>query len=567
MDLHPVIRAARGLEKADLVVKNVNMLMTPTGEWVAGDLAVCGKTIVAAGPEKYAGKREIDGGGRFAVPGFIDAHLHIESCHALPDAFESAVLPRGTTTAVCDPHELANVCGKAAIRYFLDCARCLRMDLRVQLSSCVPSTPLETAGASLSAEDLAEFRDDPHVIGLAEFMNVPGVLFEDPGVLAKLAAFSGRVIDGHAPLLGGRELNAYAACGVGSDHECSTPADALEKIRRGMTVFIREGSVAKNLNALARILTNETVDFVALCADDRNAIDLAHDGHIDDLIRRLIAAGIAPELVYRAASLSAARYFRMHDRGMLAPGKIADIVLLDDVRTCAVHRVIKSGVPVDELPERRDNMPDVSFALNSIRRAPITVRDLRIVSKRRRTPVIRIVPDSLLTEREDFELELTADGTKLPAPEQDILKLCVIARHGVNDNIGRGFVRGFGLRNGAFASSVGHDSHNLCVVGTDDTDMTIAVNTLIACGGGFTAVSDGRVLATVEFPVGGLMSDKPFPMIVRDMRTLFDAVKAVGCAVHDPFMQLAFLPLPVIPFLKLTDRGLVDVDRFDFIEV
>jgi len=566
MELVPLIRAARGRTPADLVVKNVSMLMTPTNEWITGDLAVCNDRIVAAGPETYSGKREIDGTGRFAVPGFIDAHVHIESCHALPFAFESAVLPRGTTTVVCDPHELANVCGKAAIRYFLDCAAKLRMDLRVQLSSCVPATPLETAGAALSAEDLAEFRDDPHVIGLAEFMNVPGVLFEDPGVLAKLAAFSGRVIDGHAPLVGGRDLNAYVSCGVGSDHECSTPAEALDKIRRGMTVFVREGSVAKNLNALAPVITPETVDFTALCTDDRNVLDITQYGHLDALIRQLIAAGVAPELAYRAASLSAARHFRMYDRGMLAPGRIADIVILDDVRSCAVHQVIKSGRPVDELPKIAD-APDTAFALHSVKRAPISADDLRIKSQKTATPVIRIVPDSLLTEREEHELELTPDGTKLPAPERDILKLCVIARHGVNDNIGRGFVRGFGLRHGAFASSVGHDSHNLCVAGTNDEDMTIAVNTLIACGGGFAAVSEGRVLAKAEFPVGGLMSDKPFPVIVRDMRTLFDAVKQVGCAVHDPFMQLAFLPLPVIPFLKLTDKGLVDVDKFDFIEV
>lgn len=566
MELSSLIRTARGTAPADLVIKNVSMLMTPTGEWITGDLAICGDRIVAAGPESYSGKREIDGSGRFAVPGFIDAHVHIESCHALPFAFESAVLPRGTTTAVCDPHELANVCGKAAIRYFIDCAGKMRMDLRIQLSSCVPATPLETAGASLSAADLMEFRDDPHVIGLAEFMNVPGVLNEDPAVLAKLEAFAGRIIDGHVPLVGGRDLNAYIACGVGSDHECSTPAEAMEKIRRGMTVFVREGSVAKNLNALTPVISPETVDSVALCVDDRNVLDIMQYGHLDDLIRRLISAGIKPELVYRAASLSAARFFRMHDRGMLAPGKIADIVILDDVPTCTIHRVIKSGVLVDELPDPVD-IPDPSFARGSMRRAPITAEDLRISSRKKETPVIRIVHDSLITEREECELELAPDGTKNAAPERDILKLCVIARHGVNDNIGRGFVRGFGLRQGAFASSVGHDSHNLCVVGTDDADMVLAVNTLIACGGGFTVVSGGRVLATAAFPIGGLMSDRSFPEIVREVEALFEAVKTVGCAVHDPFMQLAFLSLPVIPFLKLTDRGLVDVEKFDFIEV
>ena len=565
MNLAKRIDAALGKTASDLVIRNTEILSVTTGEWIHGDIAIADGVIVYAGPDAGPGREEIDGTGRFAVPGFIDSHVHVESSHALPGAFEQAVLPRGTTTAVCDPHELANVCGKEAIRYFLECAAELRMDLAVQLSSCVPATPLETAGAELSGEDLREYMHHPCAGGLAEMMNVPGVLLKVPEVLSKLEIFDGKVTDGHAPLVSGKPPQAYIACGVGSDHECSTPEEAMEKIRCGMTVFIREGSVAKNLTALRPILTPETADFVALCTDDRNVMDILESGHMDALIRQLIAFGTAPELAYRAASLSAARYFRMYDRGMIAPGKKADVVLLDDVRTCRVRQVVKSGTVVD--PEAvSPSLPDWSFAAHSVKRAPVTAEDFAVPSKKTSTPVIQIVPDSLITNRLDADLPLK-NGFKQPLPEKDILKLAVFARHGRNSNVGRGFVTGFGLKRGALASSVGHDSHNLCVTGVTDEDMALAVNTLIECGGGYAAVADGRVLAVVPFPAGGLMSDKSFPEIAGELKTLYQAVLESGCAVQDPFMQLAFLPLAVIPHLKLTDKGLVDVSGFDFLEV
>ncbi len=566
MTFSRMIRTARGSEPADVVFKNITMLMIPTGEWITGDLAIAGDRIIAAGPEQYSGKREIDGTGLFAVPGFIDAHLHIESCHILPPAFEAAVLPRGTTTAVCDPHELANVCGTDAIEFFLDCAEHMQMDLRVQLSSCVPATPLETAGACLQAEDLQKFQNRPHVIGLAEFMNVPGVLFEDPAVLKKLEAFAGKVIDGHAPMLHGKDLNAYLACGVSSDHECTSAAEAMEKLRRGTTVFIREGSVARDLDHLAEILTPATVDFVAFCTDDRNVFDIESGGHLDHIIRRMIAKGIAPELVYRAASLSAARHFRMYDRGMLAPGRLADVVILEDVHSCRIRHVLKSGRIVRE-DAFTAYQPDVSFGLDSVRRKPVTAEDMQVRSAKTTTPVIGILPDSLITEHLTRELPLTADGIKLPLPEADILKLCVLARHGKNDNIGRGFVEGFGLAHGAVASTVGHDSHNLCVIGSNDGDMALAANALIQCGGGFAVADKGQVLAVAPLPVGGLLAAQSLQEHAADVRKVQDAIAGLGVKSHSPLMQLAFLVLPVIPHLKLTDRGLVDVQKFDFTEV
>ncbi len=565
MNLSSLIRTARGSIPADLVYKNITMLMVSTGEWITGDLAVTGDRIVAAGPESYEGKRIIDGTGLFAVPGFIDAHLHVESCHVLPPAFESAVLPRGTTTAVCDPHELANVCGKEAIRFFLDCSENMQMDLRVQLSSCVPATPLETAGAELSAEDLKSFQDDPHVIGLAEFMNVPGVFFEVPPVLAKLEAFAGSVIDGHAPLLAGKDLNACLACGIGSDHECTSAEEAMEKIRRGMTLFIREGSVAKDLDRLAKVLTPATVDFVALCTDDRDMFDIEKEGHLDHMIRRLIAKGIAPELVYRAASRSAAQYFRMYDRGALNPGKLADIVILEDVKDCRIRQVVKAGkiVGQDAFPVYH---PDTAFAMHSVRRKPVLPEELQVPSRKTETPVIGIRQDSLLTDFLTRELPLV-NGIKMPLPEKDILKLCVIARHGKNDNIGKGFAEGFGLKQGAVASTVGHDSHNLCVIGCNDEDMAFAANTLIDCGGGFAVVCGGKVLALAPLPAGGLFSLKSMPEFAEEVRAVEQAIAGLGGNGHAPLMQLAFLVLPVIPHLKLTDKGLVDVQKFDFVEV
>lgn len=566
MDYAKFINVARGLEPADMVIKNVTMLMTTTNEWIQGDLAITGEKIAGAGAETYDGKTMIDGTGLYAVPGFIDSHVHIESSNATPFIFEQMVLPLGTTTAICDPHELCNVCGKAAIRYFLDCAKLTTMDLRINLSSCVPATPLETAGAELSATDLVEFLNDPDVGGLAELMNVPGVLYQDKEVLAKIEAFKNRIIDGHAPLLAGRDLNAYIGCGVCNDHECSNPEEAIEKIRRGQTVFIREGTAAQNLNDLAPIISFATIDNVALCTDDRSVHDILREGHVDGMIRRLIKIGIAPELAYRTASLSSARHFRLYDRGMLAPGKLADIVLLSDKNTCRIHSVIKSGRLVGKLVTP-DNAPDVRFALNSIHRKPLKAADFRITGRKKLTPVILVENGSIITGRADLELPTTADGEKLVDPQQDVAKLCVFARHGKNENVGRGFVKNFGMKRGAFASSIGHDSHNLCVIGMNDEDMALAVNTLIECGGGWTAVMDGKVLETVPFPIGGLMAVLSIEEIQRREAELEKAVRMTGCTLDAPFMQLAFLPLPVIPFLKLTDKGLVDVEKFDFIEL
>jgi adenine deaminase len=534
-----------GREPADLVVRDARILNTATGTLdPAGDIAICGDTIVGVG-ESYRGRREIDAGGRVAAPGFIDTHLHVESSLVLPAEFERGVLPRGTTTAICDPHEIANVLGGAGVRYFLEASRSLAMTLKVNLSSCVPATDLETSGARLEAADLLPLRAHPAALGLAEVMNFPGVLAKDPGLLAKLEAFASGHVDGHAPLLRGLPLNGYLAAGIRTDHECTLLEEAEEKLRKGMIVLLREGSIAKNVAALAPLLTELTWPRVAFCTDDRNPLEIAEEGHVDAAMRKAIAAGAPVVPVYRSASLAAATAFGLADRGVLAPGYRADLVLLDDLHAVRVSQVVCGGRAVaPELFAGRAHPAPVGYG--SVRRQPIAAGDLATPTAGAATPVIGARPFSLLTDH----LTLADAGA-------DVLKLAVLERHGRNGNIGLGRVAGFGPLRGAIASSIGHDSHNLIVAGDRDGDMAAAVNRLIELQGGAVVVRDGQVLAELPLPVAGLMSDRGFGFVADRLRALRAAAAGCGCTMAEPLLQLAFLPLPVIPHLKLTDRGYV----------
>ena len=556
------IDQALGSTRADLVIRNARLLNLVTGDLDDGDIAICDDTIVGT-RDSYQGVTEIDARGRIVVPGFIDSHVHCESTLVTPGEFDRCVLPRGTTTAVCDPHEIANVLGTDGLRYFLDSALGTVMDLRVQLSSCVPATGLETSGARLTAADLVLHRAHPKVIGLAEFMNVPGVLNKDPECLDKLAAFQDGHIDGHAPLVTGKRLNAYLSCGVRNCHETTTLAEGREKLAKGMQVLIREGTVSKDLTALAPLIEPFASPFLGLCTDDRNPLDIAEEGHMDFLVRRAIQLGAPVASVYRAASWSAARGFGLRDRGLVAPGYLADLLLLDDLETCAVATVIRRGrvVTAESFAGRPLPRPP---AHNSIRLAQVRAEAFAAPGSGPGTPVIGIIPGKIITAREYADLPWR-DGLRHADPSRDLLKVCVLERHGRNGNIGRGFVRGFGLRAGALASSVGHDSHNLCVVGADDADMAVAANRLIALGGGFVAVRDGTVLAEMALPIAGLMSLDAFEDVAHGLERLREAVQGMGCGLAEPFLQLAFLALPVIPHLKITDMGLVDVDRFELV--
>ena len=557
--LNDRIAQGRGEVPADLVLKGGRFLDLVTGDLVAGDIAICGTRIVGTGGT-YHGRQDYDASGLIAVPGFIDTHLHVESSLVTPDEFDRCVLPHGVTTAICDPHEIANVLGLEGLRYFLDWSEHTILDLRVQLSSCVPATDLETSGARLEIEDLLPLADHPKVIGLAEFMNFPGVLAREPKALAKLAAFQNRHIDGHAPLVTGRDLDAYCAAGIRTDHEATSAAEAREKLSKGMSILVREGSVSKDLHALASLITPDLAPYMAFCTDDRNPLDIAEEGHLDFIIRTAISLGARPLDAYRMAAHSAARAFGLKDRGLIAPGYRADIALVTTLEACDVRQVLSAGRMVNEaLFATRGTVEPVGR--HSVKARKVTAFDFIIRSTKTEHSVIGVVPGKIITPhlKRLMPLENGVAGIDLT---NDIIKVAVVERHGRNGNIGLGHVHGFGLKAGAIASSVGHDSHNITVVGASDEDMAVAVNHLGTIEGGFVVVRDGEVLAELALPVAGLMSLMPYEQVHEALLPLRRAAQSLGVTLPEPFLQVAFLPLPVIPHLKITDKGLVDVDRF-----
>ena len=573
------VRAARGIDRADLVLRNARYLDLFTLKWKRADLAIHDGVIVGIGSVSK-GKRTLDLRGRKVVPGFIDAHVHVESSLVVPDVFSKMVLARGTTTAISDPHELSNVVGTRALGYFTEAAANLdratrggnpELDLRVMLSSCVPATSagLETnGGGTIHAADLAPFFHHPKVLGLAEMMNVPGVLNADPDVLEKLAAFTGvgssagaHRIDGHCPVLSGADLQAYAAAGITSCHESSALREAAEKLSNGIRVWIREGSVAKDLDALIPLLRPETAEHIGFCTDDRNPLDIVNEGHLDYLIRRAIAHGVDERVAYRASSYSVARHYGLDlgiDRkGAIAPGYAADLVVLDDSKSCTVNEVLRAGLLVSE--GGSSSHARTEARLNpfpgTIRASVPEVESLRGPSGN--VHVIGVRPGKILTRR--FVKDSRARG---------IHRLTVLERHGHGLKPANAYVHGFGTEfRGAIASSVGHDSHNLIVVGSSAREMRAALAHLIAKGGGFAVVENENVIAELALPMAGLMSLESPKEIERRLRKLREASRSIGCALEEPFLQLAFLSLPVIPSLKLTDLGLVDVEMFRLIDV
>jgi adenine deaminase len=557
------IDQARGAGRADLAIRNVRMLDVVTGDIVRTDIAICGDTIVGTHDTDFRGTEEIDGSGKFAVPGFIDTHVHPESTLVLPGEFDRLVLARGTTTAIADPHEIANVLGAPGIEYYCQAAEALIMDLRINLASCVPATELETSGARLDAAALVALRNHPQVIGLAEFMNFPGVLAKQDDVLDKLVAFQGQHIDGHAPLLAGRDLNAYLSCGIRNCHETTSLAEGRAKLERGMQVLIRDGSVTRDIEALAPLIDIGLSPFLGLCTDDRTPLHIVEHGHIDHLIRTAIARGRPVHATYRVASWSAAAHFGLTDRGIIAPGRLADIVLLDDLETCAVSQVIRAGRPIDEDSFAHRTLP-APVGYGSVKRAHVSAQNFAVPCAGPTGPVIGLRINQIITDALSMTLPWR-DGQRHADPAQNVAKIAVLERHGKNGNIGRGFVHGFGLQAGAIASSVGHDAHNIIVIGQSDADMAVAVNRLIELQGGFVAARDGTVLADLPLPVAGLMSDRPAAEVEARLRTLRACLRTLGCTLDEPFVQMAFLPLSVIPHLKITDHGMVDVDRMQIV--
>jgi adenine deaminase len=561
-DLERRIDQGTGREPADIVLKGGRFFDLVTGELVSSDIAICGETIIGT-VENYEGREVIDITGKIVVPGFIDTHLHIESSLVTPHEFDRCVLPYGVTTVICDPHEIANVLGTEGIQFFLDSAEQTIMDIRVQLSSCVPATHLETSGADLPIERLVPFRNHPKVIGLAEFMNFPGVIHKDPICMAKLEAFQDGHIDGHSPLLSGRDLNGYLSARIRTDHECTSAAEAMEKIRKGMHILVREGSVSKDLHALMPILTERLSPFLALCTDDRNPLDIAEQGHLDYMIREAIRNGVEPLAIYRAASISAARAFGLRDRGLVAPGWRADLVVVDSLENCKAEMVFAAGRRVtNELFATRK--PVAPVGLDSVKARVVKAADFGVPVAEGETPVIGVMPGKIITEHRRYRLPASGNQTSVDL-ENDVIKVAVIERHGKNGNHANGFVQGFGLKKGAIASTVGHDSHNICVVGVSEEDMALAANRLGEIKGGFVVVEDGKVTGEIPLPVAGLMSLAPYESVRDTLHRLRKAAYALGTTLEEPFLQVAFLPLPVIPHLKISDKGMVDVDQFRLI--
>ncbi len=550
------IDAALGKIPCDLLLKNTTYLDVFSLEWKQGDISVLDGTIVGLESGLKASKT-LECRGKTLVPGFIDAHVHVESSLMVPSNFSNLVLNKGTTTVISDPHEIANVIGVKGIQYFLSQALESPIDLRVMLSSCVPATDMETNGAGhLTVSDLFPLKSHAKALGLAEVMNVPGVLFKDKEVLDKVEAFYDYYMDGHAPLLRGKELSAYASTGISSCHESSELEEAREKLTKGIAVWIREGSVAKDLSALLPLLTVGSSSEVGFCTDDRNPLDIFEEGHIDFLVRRAIQSGWDPKMVFRASSYSVAKHYGLTKEksrtGAIAPGYNADLVLLNDLNSVSIEKVFRLGKESTECVQKSSSTNKFD---NTVKATCPTLEDLK--GPVGNVHVIVIKPGKIITDR-----------TTEKSDSKGVAYLTVLERHGNKSKPANAFVRGFGENfKGAIASSVGHDSHNLIVAGTSHSDMQIGLKALIESQGGFCVVQGGKVLSLLALPFGGLMTAESPETIRKKLLELKAASKSTGCELVEPFLQLAFLSLPVIPSLKLTDKGLVDVDKFQVIDV
>ncbi len=565
MELADLIRVARGDEPADLLLKNARIVNVFTGDIDETHIAITQSRIVGLGD--YQAHEVVDVGGRFACPGFIDAHVHIESAMVPPNEFARAVVPRGTTTVIADPHEIANVLGLEGIRYMLNMAKYNPLDVYVMAPSCVPSTDMETTGAELRWYDLQTLQHEPYVLGLGEMMNFPGVVNGAPDVLDKLRAFQGQVKDGHAPGVEGKALMAYTAANIGSDHECTTAEEARQKLGLGMFVFLREATNAHNLRDLLPVINQHTSRRLCFCTDDRMPADLLDVGHIDHMVRLAIAGGVDPVTAIRMATLNPSEYFHLHDRGAIAPARRADLVVFSDIQAPHAELVYRGGKLVARdgqvIPWER---PQRTTVLRSSMNVDWNRVNFRIPANGRQVRVIGLIPDQVTTEHLIEELPIQA-GEVVAAPHHGFLKLAVVERHAATGNVGLGFVKGLGLQKGAIASTVAHDHHNIVVAGADDESMFTAVQAITATRGGMATAYGDSVLAQLPLPIAGLMSDQPIETVRCQMDEVLAAARQLGSPLHDPFMALSFLALPVIPSLKLTDNGLVDVDKFQLVSL
>jgi len=560
-----LIKVARGEQPADLLFTNANVVNVFTGEVERGNVAVWGGYIAGVG-NYHEAKQVIDLDGKYLAPGLINGHTHLESSMLDVGQYARAVVPCGTLAVVTDLHEIANVCGVEGIRYVLDRARRLPLELFLMAPSCVPATHLETSGAQLDAEDVRRVLRWRQCIGLGEVMNFPGVLNADPQVLGKIAHAAGKLIDGHAPGVTGNDLNAYIAAGIRSDHESVTFEEAREKLARGMYVMIREGSSEKNLEALLPLVTDKTYKRCLFVVDDRSCVDLLRDGDIDAVVRKAVRLGLEPVRAIQMATINAAEHFRLERLGAVAPGYLANLIVLSDLSDFRVESAYYHGRLVARGGEPLFSGGRGAGGLNNtVRIKPLSTEALKLVPSGEKEHVIEIVPGQIITRKRQEKVKVQS-GLVVPDIDRDILKLVVVERHKATGNVGVGLVTGFGLKRGALASSIAHDSHNIVAVGTSDEDMLAAVREIERLQGGLVVTDGGRVVASLALPIAGLLSGEPLEKVVAGLESVERAAAGLGTGLTSPFATLSFVALPVIPELRLTDLGLVDVNEFRLIK-
>ena len=576
MDLKELISVARGEIPADLLLKNARIVNTFIGEIEQADVAIYSDRIAGVGDYSKA-EETIDLQGQFLAPGLINGHTHIESSMLHPARYAQAVVPRGTLAVVTDLHEIANVCGSEGIKFVTDVTRKLPLDMLFMAPSCVPATHLETSGTQISSKEVKKILAHPKIIGLGEMMNFPGVVSGDEEVLKKISASKGKIIDGHAPGLAGKELNAYLSAGILSDHESTAPEEGKEKLLRGMYLMIREGSSEKNLDALLPLVTDNTYKRCFFVVDDRNCSDLLREGDIDAVVRKAIDRGLEPIRAIQMATINTAEYFRLYDRGGIGPGYIANLITINDLAKLDIDMVFYRGKLVAKQGKPLFPLPPITLELrDTVRIKPPMGKSLKIPLPRRERlgegetsdktyPVIEIIPGQIVTKKAMEKMKVV-DGTVMPDLERDILKLVVVERHKASGNVGVGLVKGFGLKKGALASSVAHDSHNIIAVGTNDLDILKAIEEINRLQGGLVVCADLEILASLPLPIAGLLSPEPLEVVVSQHEQVEKAAASLGNLPPAPFAILSFLALPVIPELRLTDLGLVDVAEFKLLK-
>jgi len=565
MKMERLIAVARGQTPADLIFSNARIVNVFTSEIETGNVAIVDGYVAGIGDYTLA-KQTIDLSGKFLMPGLINGHVHIESSMLDVGQYARAVVPRGTTSLITDLHEIANVCGLEGIRYVLDSAKRLPFDIFLMAPSCVPATHMETAGAELGVKEIKQLLRLKRCVGLGEMMNYPGVIYGDNTVLAKIVSAQGKVVDGHAPGVAGNDLNAYIAAGIQSDHESVLMEEAREKLRRGMRIMIREGSSEKNLETLLPLVNDETYRRCMFVVDDRSCVDILNDGDIDAVVRKAIRLGINPVRAIQMATINTAEYFRLDRLGAVAPGYFANLVVSRNLKTLPIDMVFYQGrlVARDREPLFPADKSGRQTLKDTVKIKPFGPEALRLRAKGHTAFVIEIVPGQIITKKREMQVR-TEDGHIIPDIKRDILKLVVVERHKMTGNIGLGLVTGFGLKKGALASSIAHDSHNIVAVGTNDADIFVAIKQIEKMQGGLAVVANGKILASLPLPIAGLLSDEPLESVVNSLARVEKSAAELGVKLASPFSTLSFLALPVIPELRLTDIGMVDVKEFKLI--